>query len=525
MKMNRLNLALSAGVLAVCFGSCKNAEQSFPDYDGGTTAYFAYQYPIRTLILGNVETYDNTSDNEGRFTIYGTFGGSYSGINAKIDVAIDETLANGLEFEDGTPVKPMPKDYYEISGNQLDYGGNYRGGVEIKLNDKFFDDTLSVSNNYVIPLVMGDFSGVDKINRGVPMVDGSSPLRQDPSKWDTQPKDFVLFCVNYINKYNATFLRHGCDYYDDMKYSYDTIGYNSYVAIHAGDKKENPWDTQFWISVDHDFVADEEWEVSFDAKATTDTIASTQTHSAPGTYVDGAGFGNVSFPKDWKTFKASGKFTAAQAKDGAHSIAFNLNEMSKANVYCLDNVSFKINGVEYITNIECNDVACDNFFSKESNGATVNSSYESEPIVVMTPTGYEKNKEYRHGQYIEYDDEVVYTKTKSKNSIVVPITTTEVNGTPFAIELLLTFDENGNCTVKSNTPGVKAEGTGKYLENSEKLAWGNKDRDGLYIDYTVDLYDAENDFTVHYATSDTLVWRDRGTAAAIQTFSPKYVGE
>ena len=155
MKMNRIISILSVGVVALAFASCKNDEQKFPDYDGGTTAYFAYQYPIRTLILGNVETYDNTSDKDGRFTIYATCGGSYEGLNAKIKVSVDESLTEGLYFEDGTPVKPMPKDYYDLSGKELDYKGGFRGGVEVKLNDKFFNDTASLKNTYVIPLVMG----------------------------------------------------------------------------------------------------------------------------------------------------------------------------------------------------------------------------------------------------------------------------------------------------------------------------------------------------------------------------------
>ena len=53
-------------------------------------------------------------------------------------INIDESLTQNLYFEDGvTKVKPMPKDYYEISGSVLDYAGEFRGGVEIKLNDAF----------------------------------------------------------------------------------------------------------------------------------------------------------------------------------------------------------------------------------------------------------------------------------------------------------------------------------------------------------------------------------------------------
>lgn len=518
MKTNKLISVLSVGALMVSLVACESKEQSFPDFDGGTTAYFAYQYPVRTLILGEVDTYDNTSDNEGRFTIYGTFGGSYNGCNAKINVSIDESLVEGLSFEDGSPVKAMPTDYYEVVGEkQLDYAGGYRGGLEIKLNDKFFNDTLSVKRTYVIPVVMGDFTGVDKINRGTPVVDGSSPLRQNPTQWDPQPKDYTLFCVNYINKYNATFLRRGFDSFDDMKFKTDTVGENSFIVVHAGKKAAEVWDTQFWINLDHEFKKGENWKASFDVKAKVEAKASTQTHKEPGTYLSGNGFGDVNFGVDWTTFTASGTFSA----DGGNSIAFNLNELADANDYYIDNVSFVIDSVEYITNIECNDVDCNNFYTKESQGATVKSSYDKEPVVEVIPVGYQKEKAYRHKEYVEYD-EVVSTTTKSMNSIVMPIASMEVNDVPLTVELLLTFDENGNCTVKSNTPGVKVDGTGKYLEKSEKLAWGNKDRDGLYLNYTVEMFDAANNYTVRYATTDTLVWRDRGAAASIQTFKPSY---
>lgn len=519
MKTIKL-ITLSIGVLALNFVSCKNDDQDFPDYDGGTSAYFAYQYPIRTLILGNVETYDNTSDNEGRFTIYATSGGSYSGLNAKIDVKIDESLTDGLYFEDGTKIKPLPTDYYEVSGNVLDYAGKFRGGIEIKLNDKFFNDTLSVKNTYVIPVVMGDnFSGVDHINRGTPVIDGSSPLRQNSALWSTLPMDYTLFCVNYINQYTATYLRRGVDEFDQMQF--DKVGVvddDTYIVVHAADKKSQVWDSQFWINVGTDFAEGDEWEISFKYKADSVAKASTQMHAAPGAYIHYEAIGDINFTQDWQVFTKSGKFPAAVVStDGttAHSIAFNLNEYEKANNYYFDSVSFKIGGVEYITNIDCNDVACENFFQKEDNGDVFKSTYEAESTLELLPIGYKKITENRHAEFVERD-EIVYTQSLSKNQVLVPIVTTEVAGKNTPCNIILTFDENGNCTIASGTAGVKASGNGKYVKNGAPLAWGNKDRDILYLDYTID-FDTDN---VHYATKDTLVWRDRGNAASIQTYKP-----
>jgi len=513
---------MSIGAIAFTFDSCKNDEQNFPDYDGGTTAYFAYQYPIRTLILGNVETYDNTSDNEGRFTIYGTCGGSYSGLDAKIDANIDESLTEGLYFEDGKKVKPMPKDYYEVSGNVLDYAGGFRGGIEIKLNEKFFNDSLSVSNNYVIPVVMGEnFSGVDKINRGTPIINGSSPLRQDASKWDPAPKDFTIFCVNFINEYTATFLRRGVDEFDKLQYEDKLVGTNSFVEVNATKKVANAWDNQFWVNIDHVFAADEEYTLYMKIKATKEAKSSTQIHVAPGEYK--TNLGEANFTPDWTVYKESGKFTSDQA--GGHSIGFNLNEIDDANDYYFDSVSFVINGVEYVANVNCDSIDCENFFSKINEGTTVKSGYASESIYQRTVLGYSKVTENRHGKFIE-NDEVVYSATKSRNQIVLPIATTEVASVITPCNLILTFDEDGNCTVKSEDETLcTASGTGKYVKNGAPLAWGDKDRDVLYLDYTIDFNDAANNKTVNYTTKDTLVWRDRGSAAAIQTYKPVFVEE
>ena len=53
--------------IAICLISCQNQEIDFPDFDY-TTGYFPYQYPIRTIILGDY-IYDNSNDNNHEFVI------------------------------------------------------------------------------------------------------------------------------------------------------------------------------------------------------------------------------------------------------------------------------------------------------------------------------------------------------------------------------------------------------------------------------------------------------------------------
>jgi len=37
--------------------SCENQDNEFPDYEGGTSVYFATQYPVRTLVMGEDESH------------------------------------------------------------------------------------------------------------------------------------------------------------------------------------------------------------------------------------------------------------------------------------------------------------------------------------------------------------------------------------------------------------------------------------------------------------------------------------
>ena len=61
LMKNSVKLGMAA-LLAFGVSSCKNSDVDFPDYEGGITAYFAYQYPVRTLTLGTDPEQDNSLD-------------------------------------------------------------------------------------------------------------------------------------------------------------------------------------------------------------------------------------------------------------------------------------------------------------------------------------------------------------------------------------------------------------------------------------------------------------------------------
>ena len=199
IKMVAALLALMAS-----FTACENGDQTFDDYEGGTTAYFAYQSPVRTIVLGDDE-YDTTLDKAHKLKILATFGGSYNGRNATVNVAVDNSLCDNLTFADGTPVKAMPKEYYQLSTTAFNFNGGMQGGTEVQLTDDFFKDPDAVKNTYVIPLVMQNQTGFDRIATGT-LKEGKIGSRTNASIWETAPRDYVMYCVKYQNKYSGWWL-------------------------------------------------------------------------------------------------------------------------------------------------------------------------------------------------------------------------------------------------------------------------------------------------------------------------------
>ena len=214
MKLKKYIYGVVLGTMALTYSSCNNADHEFPDYEGGTTAYFAYQFPVRTLVLGN-DIYDNTLDNAHKCQIWSTMGGAYGGRDAYADIVVDESLCDNLYFVDeggnpAAPVLPMPSSYYSLASNQIAYNGDSRGYVEVQFTDAFFSDPKAIENTYVIPLVMTGVRGIDQILTGTPL-EGQSPSRTDTENWGVLAKDYVLYCVKYMNPWQGKYIRRGVD--------------------------------------------------------------------------------------------------------------------------------------------------------------------------------------------------------------------------------------------------------------------------------------------------------------------------
>ena len=509
MKLRNIFRILSAGVVFAGLASCHNQEKIFPDYEGGISAYFAYQMPVRTIVLGESETFDTSLDNQHKCIIYGTIGGSYKGKDVVIGIDVDNSLADNVFYPDGTPVKAMPESYYTLSSDKLDYAGTHMGGVEVTLTDAFFADPDAIKNTYVIPVVMTNIiKGADQIKTGTPLIEGESPIRTNAALWNVQPMDYTLYGIKYVNQWDGSWLRRGVDVItgqdagtvvrhgqyvenDEVVYltteSLDAVTIpvstnvtNSYTETIVGDagyglhmtnttKQDANWGSQVWYSLAEPMKAGVTYTFKCMAKATLQyDWCSVFLQSADGNTQDYSH--GMPFTTEWKETVMSIYANA----DVYEKLTFNFGD--KAITLMLDNVSLIENGTteELIPNGD--------FENGETNGWT---SWTDLQSVGMGCGGFNKV-------------ENVEVSAKTCN-------------------LVITFDETGAAKITSATEGVAASGKGQFVKDGEKLAWGNKDRDALYLEYDVDFGAKQ------YHVTDTLVARSR--EVKMETYIPTYINK
>lgn len=210
MKINSIKSVLLLALVMLMTG-CHNRDWEFDDFDY-TAVYFPWTYPVRTLILGDCDGYDNTNDRNHRFIISAKMGGVYQNQqNVQVDYVIDPTLIENLKFgESGLPVKMLPSNYYTLSNSSqiVIPKGSYSGGVTVQLTDAFFEDPDACTTNYVLPLRIVAAS-TDSVLRGKADESVANPDRRIASHWKSAPMDFTIFGIKYINPYHGSYLLRG----------------------------------------------------------------------------------------------------------------------------------------------------------------------------------------------------------------------------------------------------------------------------------------------------------------------------
>jgi hypothetical protein len=191
MKKYKIFIGLAVA-LSTATGCLKNKEMEFPDFDR-QSVYFAYQYPVRTVVLGEDLFIDNTLDNEHKVEIKATIGGTRENKNdVAINFNVDPSLVTNLNFSgNGGQIRVMPANYYTLASNQITIPkGSILGGVQVQLTDAFFSDPLAIRNTYVLPLKMTGVQNADTI---------------------LASKNFVLYAIKFINPWHGFYLRRGAD--------------------------------------------------------------------------------------------------------------------------------------------------------------------------------------------------------------------------------------------------------------------------------------------------------------------------
>jgi hypothetical protein len=196
-------------LIVIGLASCDNFEIDHPDFDY-TAGFFPYQFPVRTLVLGDY-IYDNTNDNNHKFVISVAMGGVYNNEKDRIfEIEVDESLCNEILFNtDGDTIRALPPEYYTLSSETqiVIPKGKFNGGIEVQLTDAFFDDSVAYTSGFVVPLRLKGSQDVDKILVGTPSVDNADP--RVPAQWIEPPKNFTMFAVKYINEYHGTYFHYG----------------------------------------------------------------------------------------------------------------------------------------------------------------------------------------------------------------------------------------------------------------------------------------------------------------------------
>lgn len=197
-------------VVIIALSSCTNQDAEFDNFDY-QSVYFAYQFPVRTITLGE-DIFDTSLDNEHKCTIMATLGGVYSNNkDVTIDIEVANSLTTGLAFKDlGNDILPMPSNYYSLLSDKIVIKkGQVTGGVEVQLTEAYFADPLAIKKNYVIPVKMTNVMNADTILSGKELIANANRAIAD--QWAVTPKDFIFYAVKYVNPWDGNYLRRGKD--------------------------------------------------------------------------------------------------------------------------------------------------------------------------------------------------------------------------------------------------------------------------------------------------------------------------
>ena len=82
--------------------------------------------------------------------------------------------------------------------------------IRVQLTSAFFDDTLAITGQYVVPLKI-TASSADSILMGKPSMAGADPRIKAQWESNKSPKFWTMYGIKYVNAYQGTYLHRGRD--------------------------------------------------------------------------------------------------------------------------------------------------------------------------------------------------------------------------------------------------------------------------------------------------------------------------
>ncbi len=219
--------------IALGFISCENQENTVADF-GSTAVFFPYQTPARTIVQGEYDLGFNDNDNKGRFEIGVVMSGVFENqVDRKVYFEYAPELIDTLAMADVDTinVQLLPQSYYTIEQQSpvTIPAGSVQGRIPVQLSDAFFDDPLSFADfgdvHFVLPLKITNVEGIDSILSGLPLAD--NPIKVRETDWNPVPKDYTLFGIKFMNKYQGKYLRRGADVMTNASGDVTTSTYRS----------------------------------------------------------------------------------------------------------------------------------------------------------------------------------------------------------------------------------------------------------------------------------------------------------
>ena len=297
-----------------------------------------------------------------RYMIVGVKGGLSDGWRAQFFITVPEDEA----FESGTQIQlkmrikaDIAKDVHtqghSAPGNMIAWNspiGNGQGNVKFTTEWANFDSGVKTVNNDGMRAIAFDLGGG---------ADPNTFYFDDIELWVKRPKP-IVWIPQLVNG--------ECEGNNASPYSYKIKKQYYKASIVDGAGKDgsravvvtsdatpaNDWDTQFFITVDHKFAANEKFTIKFDAKADKEAKAQFQAHKACaatmpeeglteaskvtdpetqhiGTYIGGCGISDATIPTEWKTFELKGTAAADM-----QSVCLNLSCLRESIKYYFDNI-------------------------------------------------------------------------------------------------------------------------------------------------------------------------------------------